>query len=210
MARRIFSFLAILIFSLSTACHNSIQGEKQHTNRNQQPAGYQQLVEIALQQPNQVDYQKMRQLYSQQPYFHSQNPPEFLNKARKLIQQKRYQSATEIIQNSLKKYFAEIELHYLASIAYRKLGTRGAANSHSYIMSLLIDSILQQGSGQSITRAFPIISNREEDVILNFYELENASEIIIQKQNLFYHKIQVQATQRYPYSQIIFLLPIKD
>ncbi|MEM7182372.1 MAG: DUF4919 domain-containing protein [Spirochaetota bacterium] len=165
---------------------------------------YSKIVQNAIDDPSSIDYQEVRQEYRKTSLFHPYHVPEPLQKLRELIEAKKYQESIAIVQRSMYAYFPEIELHYYAAIAYESKAMGEYAAWHRFVMSNLIDSVLQKKQGTTLEEAIEVISEREEYVVLNFFELENQSQKFLQKKQHAYDCFRVQPSSRYTSGKIFF------
>src|SRR5205085_2638842 len=77
------------------------------------------------------------------------------------------EAARSAIEALLARHPVDIDVNAFASTVYERIGDKEKAKLHEQIMAGLIGAILGAGSGTSPSRAWPVLSVREEFLILD-------------------------------------------
>lgn len=104
---------------------------------------------------------------------------------------KDYKTALEYADKILEENFVDIDAHMIASAAYEKTGDKERGDFHRAIASILILSVLGDGSGEKPESAIEVISTDEEYAILNLGGLRENSQTELMANGHNYDKLTV-------------------
>jgi hypothetical protein len=95
------------------------------------------------------------------------------------LNEKDYTKAIEYAENILKNNYVDIEAQLVAAVAYRDSNKPEQEKIHRFAANGLINSILSSGHGESLEKAFTVISTNEEYVILRVLGLSLKTQALL-------------------------------
>jgi hypothetical protein len=146
-------------------------------------ARYQALLAVAKAGDKPVDWQALRFAYADRPgYTATQEGDERLHDLamRQAFTGADYAGAIVEAKQVIDEDFVDPEVHLIASQAYAKSGFAGEADKERAIAIALLTSI-QSGDGHSTAGAFPVISVKEEYVLMATHGLRITSQSLVKE-----------------------------
>ncbi|MFP4664364.1 MAG: DUF4919 domain-containing protein [Bacteroidales bacterium] len=152
---------------------------------------YSQLVDSAMENPADIDYQELRMVYARTSGYSPYAENEDLEKIRKLLDSEQYEVATEVVKTVYHTQFHVPMFHFYAYAAWKESGNDKMAKLHSMIFNELMQSILKSGDGKSAKTAWVVINISEEYRVLEFLEMEMQSQSLVTENNRNYDRMEV-------------------
>ena len=118
-----------------------------------------------------VDYTQMRMSYTETDLYSPYGGRAYMDSARKAMDKKEYAEAMNYLNEELERNFVNIDAHFMAFFALRRLEDTARADRHKYFYQALIKSVLASGDG-SAESPWTVISTKEEYAVINYYNLK--------------------------------------
>ena len=107
---------------------------------------------------------------------------EAIQKAHKLVDEKKHAEAMAVLEKALEKYYVSIDLHFtLATIQLHLDSNSKDGSFHRWVVAKILYSIDSSGDGASPETAMHVISTSEEYVWLRFEKIKSTSQALINK-----------------------------
>jgi len=130
-------------------------------------ADYKSLVERARNGDQTVDFRRLRLAYADSEAYDNAPDTDPQKKAMgKALKEKDFHAAIKNADKVLESDYADMEAHYVESVAYRELNRTDLSDIHNFIYRALLKSITASGDGKSLETAFQVIQVHEEYVLL--------------------------------------------
>lgn len=176
----------ILLFAIFT---NNATGQEIINSK----PDYYSLLQKIMNFDKSVDFKAFRLSYTETPDY---DPYQSYDKEKKAmyddLRNKEYEKALKSVQSILDKNYVDIDAHNICRIAYREMKNPEKYNFHQFIVTGLIDSILNSGDGKSPETAYLVISIDEEYVILAVLDLKLIKQSLIKSNSKNYDKIEAR------------------
>lgn len=101
----------------------------------------------------------------------------------KLSGEKKYKEALKAAETVQTVNFADMNSHIIASMSYAGIGDDKKAKFHEAIYVGLVNSILNNGDGNSAKTSYTVYSTAEVAVVLNALDLKRVSHEIVNEEN---------------------------
>ena len=96
-----------------------------------------------------------------------------------------YATALQNAETVLASEYVNLDAHFAAFIANSEMGAADRAEFHQAVFRGLIDSIRNSGNGKSPEKAWVVISEREEYVLLRVLGFRPSEQSLVQKDGHF-------------------------
>src|SRR5574341_912926 len=140
-----------------------------------------------------VDFKALRLSYTEtsdyNPYNETDNEQEAMFDA---MRDKQYDKALKHAQSILNTNYVDIGAHIVSQTVYQEMNNSEQYNFHQFVVDGLIKSILNSGDGKSPETAYLVIDIKEEIFFLEILGFEMEGLTLLEKNNHFYHKIEVK------------------
>jgi hypothetical protein len=206
-----YKFTLILILSFLFACSttkDSQATQKKPTSNPLTGKPYIELVNKAIEDPENAPYYEIRISYSESAFYSPYKNPEDIEEMRKLFNANKNEEVVQITKKSIQKYFAELDFHYFSMAAYKKLNNENAYKWHKYVLYRLLDSIFDSGDGKSTKTAFTVITVREEYAFMGLVGIEHGSQHLINEDGHSYDMFEVKKSESYKANKVYFNIDI--
>jgi hypothetical protein len=120
-----------------------------------------------LESPTVENFQRLCQTVAEHPDYDPYSDD--LHEPQELLEQERYEEATELLMERMANLIVSPLAHILLSFAANKLGDNGRYEAESGIAVLLLDSILATGDG-SFEHPYHVLRVSDEYDVLNYLD----------------------------------------
>ncbi len=100
-----------------------------------------------------------------------------------------FEKALTASEKVLASNYLDINAHFVAFAANKRLGLSEKADYHRYVFENLLKSISDSGNGKTMETAFLVISTDEEYALFNFMGLRPAGQALIEDKGHHYDKM---------------------
>jgi len=100
-----------------------------------------------------------------------------------------FEKALTVSEKALASNYLDINAHFVAFAANKRLGLSEKANYHRYVFENLLKSISDSGDGKTMETAFLVISTDEEYALFSFMGLQPAGQALIEDKGHHYDKM---------------------
>lgn len=153
-----------------------------------------------------TDYLKLRMAHTKtdgyDPY--STEASVMFNKANALLAKGKYGKGLSIIEDILDNNYVNLKAHHWASLIYYELQDSVKGQYHKNIYNGLFESIILNGDGRGTKTAYIVIDINEEFDILEAYNLENASQNLIESDGHSFDMLEVNEKDKKEVINIYF------
>jgi hypothetical protein len=157
------------------------------------PSEYATLVAALKAGNTKVDYTRLRMSYVNSPEHRKSADVSDASKAMyDALDGKNYAKALKDAQKVLDSEYANLDAHFVASVANRELGAADKADFHKTVFRGLIDSIRSTGDGTSPEQAWVVINVHEEYVVLRTLGFVPTGQSLLHKDGHFYDEMKVK------------------
>lgn len=132
------------------------------------------MVERAQEEPEAVDYAELRRRYIETPFYqpYAGREQRLADRMLTAYEEGQQEEAMELAASILQHNYVSLEAHYVVARIYEERGDARRAERHQHALHALFDAIRATGDGESRSRAFQVISTREQQAFLSLYNLQ--------------------------------------
>jgi hypothetical protein len=136
-----------------------------------------------------IDFKALRMAFTGTQQFVSGTDAKLRGKLTEAVKSKKPDEITKTIQEMLKSDFVNMNLHILAARTYTAMGDKKKAEFHTNVYLGLINSVIKVTDGETLDKAYEVISEDEENAILNAFELKRSAAESLEQGGHKYHVI---------------------
>jgi len=132
--------------------------------KNKYDSEYYELIKSLEKEPENFDYQRLREVYSRTSLYdpYSSQTASFKRDMFTAFENRDYESGAEMAQAILDKNYLDMDAHMAMSRFYGKEAENEKADFHIKVMSRLLQAIKDSGDGRSKETAIYVLSTEEE------------------------------------------------
>ena len=154
-------------------------------------ASYDDMVAKARGGDSKLDFKAMRVAFTGTKQFSTGVDPKLRTKLADSLKAKKFDDVVKTAQEILQTDFVNPNVHFIAARTYQSLKDEKRAQFHTGIYVGLVNSILNEGNGESTKTAYHIISEDEATAVLTALELRRTGETTLDEGGHKYNVVTV-------------------
>lgn len=159
---------------------------------------YAALLADAQQDIRNVNFEALREAYTQTPGYAPYSSPIAAQELRAALEAKEWARAGYIAAELLDRDFLQLDLHGALAQVFEQAGRTERADWHRAFIAGMINAIMNSGHGLTYDRAFRVVHVREEYEILNILGVRVLERALVEHAGRRYDAFRVNTKQGRP------------
>lgn len=202
--------IPLLVFFLlnCSSTNNTTSSPKKNLSNSVSDKSYNDLVTKAIDNPQNAPFGDIRISYSESSIYSPYSQLEEIQEMGKLLNANKNDQVIKLTQKYIQTYFAELDFHYYAMVAYKNLNNENGFNWHRFVLNQLVNSILKSGDGKSTKTAFVVIAVREEYSFMGLLGIDHSGQHLVNEKGHSYDMFDVKKNENYNENKVYFNIDI--